>query len=141
MQTQRITVPSLFTLEVSACVCLLAFDAYSQSVRENNAPSLASASQGASNRYDYEGFHATLNKRPLAEFVTQIKKSLGRGDLDLNSSASLIIEADRAEDGSLSNVQVTEREGDARLRQIAADFAKALSASHALSALNGAEHV
>ncbi|OLE52575.1 MAG: hypothetical protein AUG51_17515 [Acidobacteria bacterium 13_1_20CM_3_53_8] len=44
MQTQRNTVPSLFTIFVGVSVCLLAFDAYSQTARENQSPRLNLAS-------------------------------------------------------------------------------------------------
>ena len=142
MQTQRITVPSLFTIFVGVSVCLLAFDAYSQTVRDNQSPHLTSANQGtnAGNSTD-EGFHVALNKKPLADFITEVRKATSGGGLDVNIPASLSIEADRAPDGLLSNIEVTQSAGDARFKQLAANFATALSESHALAPFEEAKHV
>ena len=64
MQTQRITIPSLFTVVVSVSVCLLAFEAHAQTLHENLSARASTASQPTHACVVFDkGFHAVAIKK------------------------------------------------------------------------------
>ncbi len=83
-----------------------------------------------------------VDARPFRELLTRAKTMIDRGELDLNRNLELVIEADRNDDGTLTNIRLSGAVGnDARMRGLAEDFVNALSASRALSFIDGVRHV
>lgn len=83
----------------------------------------------------------TINKRPFVDLLVKYNDLKDRGELNLNETVEMTIEADRNEDGTLRNVTVTRQAGDEKLIQAAKDFIAALSASNALDFLEGTDHL
>jgi hypothetical protein len=83
----------------------------------------------------------TINSKPFKDMLANVKQMREKGELDLKSKAEITVEADRAENGKLSNVQVTRKAGDPKLAEIAKGFIAALSDSNALEFLVGVEHL
>ena len=83
-----------------------------------------------------------INSAPLREWLARARQQKNQGKLDLNVPRSITIEADRAEDGTLSNAVVTGPSArDTEFRKLALDFVAALNQSHALSFLHDVSHV
>jgi hypothetical protein len=82
-----------------------------------------------------------INKRPFVDLLAKAKQMKERGELDLNAVVEMTVEADRAPDGKLSNVVVTQKTGDPKLTELANDLIAALSDSGALDFLEGMSHL
>lgn len=82
-----------------------------------------------------------INKRPFVDLLAKAKQMKDRGEIDLNSVVEMTVEADRAPDGKLSNVVVTQKTGDPKLTELANDLISALSDSGALDFLEGMSHL
>ncbi|MCA1566733.1 MAG: hypothetical protein LC803_14030 [Acidobacteria bacterium] len=66
----------------------------------------------------------------LRDFWGKVKSSVERGEIDLNGTFALMLEAERDEDGSLHNVIITRTEAsDKHWRELAPAFAFSLSTS------------
>ena len=85
---------------------------------------------------------AKINMAPFRAFLTRSKRLMDAGKLDLSKRRVLTVEADRADDGTLSNPTVTgESSADPHFRAVAQDFVQSLSESRALQPLEGVSRV
>jgi hypothetical protein len=82
-----------------------------------------------------------INKRPFVDLLAKAKLMKERGEINLNGIVEMTVEADRAPDGKLSNVVVTQKNGDPKLEELANDLIAALSDSGALDFLDGMSHL
>lgn len=82
-----------------------------------------------------------INKKPFVDLLVKWKEVKDKGGLDLSGSIEMDLRADRNEDGTLSNVEIVKLEGDARLKEVVKEFVQALSASRALSFLDGSHQL
>ena len=83
-----------------------------------------------------------INMAPFRAFLTRSKRLVDQGKVDLSKRQTITVEADRAEDGTLSNPVVTgESSSDPKLRAVAQDFVQSLSESRALQPLEGVSRV
>lgn len=83
-----------------------------------------------------------INSKPFKDLLARANEQKQRGELDLSGVIQMTIEADRNEDGTLSNVtMVGGSTSNAALKELAKEFVSALSASHALSVLEDAHHL
>jgi hypothetical protein len=83
----------------------------------------------------------TINKRPFLDLLVKYNDLKDKGEINLEETVEMTIEADRNDDGTLRNVTVTRQSGDEKLIQAAKDFIAALSASGALDFLEGTDHL
>ncbi len=83
----------------------------------------------------------TVNKRPFVDLLVKYNEMKEKGELDLSGPVEMTIEADRNADGTLRNVVMIRKSGDPKLIEATKDFVAALSASGALSFLEGTEHL
>jgi hypothetical protein len=80
-----------------------------------------------------------INKKPFLDLLLKAKQMMDRGELKLDGTIVMTIEADRRDDGTLENVRITSAQTtDRALYALAEEFVQALSASRALSFLEGA---
>jgi hypothetical protein len=85
---------------------------------------------------------AKINMAPFRAFLGRSKRLMDQGKLDLSKRRVLSVEADRAEDGTLSNPSVTgESSAEPHFRAVAQDFVGSLSESRALQPLEGVSRV
>jgi hypothetical protein len=85
---------------------------------------------------------AKINMAPFRGFLARSRRLQEQGKLDLSKRQTITVEADRAEDGTLSNPSVTgESAADPNFRAVAQDFVSSLSESRALQPLEGVSHV
>lgn len=83
-----------------------------------------------------------VNMAPLRGFITRSRRLHEQGKLDLSKRRVITVEAERAEDGTLSNAAVTgESSTDPQFRAVAQDFVNSLSESRALQPLDGVTRV
>ncbi len=83
-----------------------------------------------------------INVKPYKDLLAKYNKKWVDGDLDLSGTIQVTLEADRAEDGTLTNMVMTGGSAtDPTLQQLATEVVQALSASHALAFLEGAERL
>jgi len=83
-----------------------------------------------------------INMAPFRAFLARSRKLHEQGKLDLSKRQTITVEADRAEDGTLSNPSVTgESAANPNFRAVAQDFVSSLSESRALQPLEGVSHV
>ncbi|HEX6625406.1 MAG TPA: hypothetical protein VF064_16955 [Pyrinomonadaceae bacterium] len=83
-----------------------------------------------------------VNAAPLRAWLAQAKRQKDAGRLDLAGPRAVTIEADRAEDGTLSNAVITGPSArDPQMRKLAQDFVAALNQSRALGFLQDVSHV
>ncbi|HEV2765094.1 MAG TPA: hypothetical protein VGV38_19080 [Pyrinomonadaceae bacterium] len=80
------------------------------------------------------------NTRAFRELLAKARRMRERGELNLDGAASLAVEADMNDDGSLSN-QTSAFNGDDSLRGLAQEFVRALDESRVLAHLKGVRHV
>ncbi len=80
-----------------------------------------------------------INKKPFVDLFAEGKRLKDAGEIDLSKPIQLELEADLKADGTLTNLRVVRGPQDKKLLDFALKFVIALSASHALSALDGAE--
>lgn len=79
-----------------------------------------------------------INAKPFKDLLAKSKAMLDAGELDLSGNINMTVEADRNEDGTLSNIRVTHVSTDnPKLKALAIEFVQALGASRALAALEG----
>lgn len=83
----------------------------------------------------------TINKRPFVDLLVKYNELKEKGEINLNQTVEMTIEADRNADGTLRNVNVTRKSGDPKLIEATKDFVAALSASGALDFLEGTDHL
>ena len=81
-----------------------------------------------------------VDSRPLRELLSKVRRMRERGELNLDGPASLAVEGDLNEDGTLSN-QTFSFAGDESLRGLAGEIAQSLQESRAYSLLHGARRV
>ncbi len=60
----------------------------------------------------------TINSKPFKDWLAAANKKKTAGELDLNGPVEMTIEADRKPDGTLDNVEVTQKTGDERLVEV-----------------------
>ena len=83
-----------------------------------------------------------INVKPYKDLLAKYNQKWIDGDLDLSGTIQVTLEADRAEDGTLTNMVMTGGSAtDPTLQQLATEVVQALSASHALAFLEGAERL
>ncbi len=83
-----------------------------------------------------------INMAPFRAFLARSRKLHEQGKLDLSKRQSITVEADRAEDGTLSNPSVKgESAANPNFRAVAEDFVTSLSESRALQPLEGVSRV
>ena len=83
-----------------------------------------------------------VNAQPFRDLLAEAKQMYDRGQLDLSGQIEMIIEADRNTDGTLRNVEIVGGSASNQsLKNLATSFVQALSASRALSFLEGVEHL
>jgi len=85
----------------------------------------------------------TINTKPLTDLLQQGKKMRDAGEIDLTGNLEMDVEADREDDGRLTNVVVTgvEAAANPKLVELAKDFIAAISDSKLLAALKGTRHL
>ena len=82
-----------------------------------------------------------INTRPFKDLLASAKKLKDEKKLNLDGVIELTVEADRDEQGKLSNAKVTDKRGDKTLEGVALDFIAALSDSGVLDFLKGTKHL
>ncbi len=88
------------------------------------------------------GRPAAVNMSPIRAFLVRAKRQKDQGKLDLSAPRTITIEADRAEDGTLSNTVITgPSAANPNFKRLAQDFVVSLNESHALKFLNDVSHV
>jgi hypothetical protein len=88
----------------------------------------------------------TINTKPFTDLLKKGKEMKDAREIDLSGvleSLEMEVEADRQEDGRLTNVEVVPggAASNPKLVQLAKDFVSALSDSKALAALRGTRHL
>lgn len=83
-----------------------------------------------------------VNARPFKDMLVKWNEEYEKGQLDLNGTIEVTLEADRNEDGTLTNMEMTGGSAsDPQLKELAKDVVRTLSASGVLSFLQGARHL
>lgn len=83
-----------------------------------------------------------INTRPFEDLLKEGKRMKDAGEINLESTLELTVEADRQDDGVLTNVEITGgAASDEKMKQLAKDFISALSDSKILAALKGTKHL
>jgi hypothetical protein len=83
-----------------------------------------------------------VNTSPFKAFIARSKKLKDAGKLDLSKPREITVEADRNEDGTVSNAVITgEAAGDPNIKKVALDFVSTLNESRALNFLEGVSRV
>lgn len=73
-----------------------------------------------------------INTRPLKDWLAHANELKTKGELDLDASFEIVIEAERDESGKLINPQIKQKTGDERLVAVAKDLVSAISDSKVL---------
>ena len=83
-----------------------------------------------------------INARPFKDMLVKWNGEYERGRLNLNGTISVTLEADRNEDGTLTNMVMTGGSAsDPALKELAKDVVTTLSASRTLEFLQGSRHL
>ncbi|HEX8178992.1 MAG TPA: hypothetical protein VF525_05550 [Pyrinomonadaceae bacterium] len=83
-----------------------------------------------------------INARPFTDLLQKGQQMKAAGEIDLNGTLELTVEADRHADGTLGNIEITGGSvSNAKLKELAKAFIAALSESKALAALVDTEHL
>ncbi len=83
-----------------------------------------------------------VNAKPFKDLLAKWKVEYEKGNLNLKGNIYVTIEADREEDGTLTNMVMTGGSADdPALKELAKDVVKTISASHALQFLEGARRL
>lgn len=83
-----------------------------------------------------------INSAPLKAWLAHAKHQKDSGKLDLSVSRAITVEADRADDGTLSNAVISGASAsEPQFRELAQVFVTALNDSHALSFLQDVSRV
>jgi hypothetical protein len=112
----------------------LAFDAQAQKA---DAGASATATNGGGAKKAVK-----VNTAPFKAFLARSKKLKDDGKLDLSRPREVVVEADRNEDGTVSNAVITGADAsDPNFRKVALDFVSTLNESRALGFLDGVSRV
>lgn len=83
-----------------------------------------------------------INSKPFKDILAKWNEEYVKGNLNLNGTINITLEADREPDGTLVNMEMTGGSAsDPTMKEIAKDVVAALSASRALAFLEGARHL
>ena len=83
-----------------------------------------------------------VNTSPFKAFIARSKKLKDDGKLDLSKPREITVEADRNEDGTVTNAVITgEAATDPNIKKVALDFVSTLNESRALNFLEGVTRV
>jgi hypothetical protein len=82
-----------------------------------------------------------INSRPFKDLLAKYKKLKDDGQLNLDGTIEMVINADRRPDGTLTNIKPRLIKGDPKLVNAALDFVAALSDSRALVFLKDTKHL
>jgi hypothetical protein len=82
-----------------------------------------------------------INTRPFKDLLVAAKKLKDEKKLNLDGQIEVTVEADRDEQGKLTNAKITDKRGDKTLESVAQDFVSALSDSGVLDFLEGTKHL
>lgn len=83
-----------------------------------------------------------INTRPFEDLLKEGKRMKDAGEINLEGTLEMMVEADRQEDGVLTNVEITGgAASDEKMKQLAKEFVSALSDSKILAALKGTKHL
>ena len=82
-----------------------------------------------------------VNTQPFKDLLLRAKRLYDAGQLDLGRTIELSAEADRADDGTLTNVRMSGPAGDPVHRELATEVVAAISRSHLLQFLEGVPHL
>jgi hypothetical protein len=85
----------------------------------------------------------TINTKPFTDLLKQGKEMRDAKEIDLSGTLEMEVEANRQEDGRLTDVNVTDvaATSNPKLLQLAKDFVAAISDSKLLAALKGTKHL
>lgn len=84
----------------------------------------------------------TINTKPFTDLLKQGKEMRDAKEIDLSVTLEMEVEADREDDGRLSNINVTgAAASNPKLYQLAKDFVAAIGDSKLLAALKGTKHL
>ncbi|HEV7904580.1 MAG TPA: hypothetical protein VGO96_12125 [Pyrinomonadaceae bacterium] len=84
----------------------------------------------------------TINTKPFTDLLKQGKEMREAKEIDLSVTLEMEVEADREDDGRLSNINVTgAAASNPKLYQLAKDFVAAIGDSKLLAALKGTKHL
>jgi hypothetical protein len=104
-------------------------------------PQTAEEAERIAKEANVEKFPA-INTKPFTDLLKQGKDLKDAGVIDLNGTLEMEVEADRQEDGRLTNVVVTgAAASNPKLVQLSKDFISAISDSKVLAALRGTRHL
>jgi hypothetical protein len=104
-------------------------------------PQSAEEAERIAKEANVEKFPA-INTKPLTDLLKQGKLMKDAGEIDLSGTLEMEFEADRQEDGRLTNVEVTgAAASNPKLVQLSKDFIAAISDSKVLAALKGTRHL
>jgi hypothetical protein len=83
-----------------------------------------------------------VNSAPIKAFLARSKRLHEQGKLDLSKPQTIIVEGDRQQDGTLTNVQITgDSAANAAFRGVAQDFVTSVNESRALAFLEDVSRV
>ena len=104
-------------------------------------PKTAEEAEKALQEANQEKFPA-INTRPFTDLLQKGQKMKEAGEIDLSGLLEMTVEADRRDDGTLDNVEITGGSAsDAKLKDLAKAFIAALSDSKALATLKDTRHL
>ena len=84
----------------------------------------------------------TINTKPFTDLLKQGREMRDAKEIDLSVTLEMEVEADREDDGRLSNINVTgAAASNPKLYQLAKDFVAAIGDSKLLAALKGTKHL
>jgi hypothetical protein len=85
---------------------------------------------------------AKVNLAPIKAFIARSKRLHEQGKINLSKPQTIVVEGDRRDDGTLTNVQITGASAsDPTMRGVAQDFVTSVNDSHALAFLDDISHV
>ncbi len=83
-----------------------------------------------------------INTRPFTDLLQKGKEMKDAGEIDLSGTLEMSVEADRRDDGTLTNVEIVGgAASDVKLKDLAKAFVAALSDSKVLAALKDTNHL
>jgi hypothetical protein len=85
---------------------------------------------------------ARVDMAPIRAFIVRSRRLHEQGRLDLSRPQTITVEADRGDDGTLTNVSITgESSSNPNFRRVAGDFVASVNQSHALQFLDDVSHM
>lgn len=103
------------------------------------ADALAAEAAGAQSA-DRDSSEA-VNKKPLKDWLREVKEANDRGELNLSVPTEIVIEADRTARGELTAPVVLKKQGDSKVALYFASFVSALSDSRVLQIFRDADRL